>query len=279
MVIGVDVGGSTTKLVACDEKDKTIGAYQIDSGKNQVESVSSALDAFFEKNRLSWTDVDKIILTGVGASYFSGNIHSVPTYKISEFEAIGFGGLAASGLDEALVVSMGTGTALVMSKGSMHRHIGGSGLGGGTLCGLGMMLLNESNVYAIADLAETGRLGGVDLMVRDICCRETDTLPLWLTASNFGKLDSMPTRGDIALGLINMVFQTICKVATFACQNTPIKDAVLTGTLAAIPQTGQIFRQLGEFYGMHFMIPENPAFATALGAIAAHKNEIKTVVY
>ncbi len=272
MTIGIDIGGSTTKLIACYRAGSAIGFYQADSEKDKVKSVYSVLNAFVEKYGAVWGDVEAIVLTGVGASFFGSDIHGIPTYRISEFEAIGLGGLAAAGLAEALVVSMGTGTALVMSNPQERCHIGGIGLGGGTLCGLGSLLLGENNVYVIADLAEIGRLGVVDLMVSDICCKETDTLPLWLTASNFGKLDSNPSKGDIALGLINMVFQAVCKVAVFACQNTAIRDIVLTGTLACMAQTKTIFKQLGKFYGVNFIIPENPAFVTALGAIIAHRN-------
>ena len=47
-----------------------------------------------------------------------------------------------SGLDRAVVVSMGTGTAYVMADKGRVSHLGGTGVGGGTLLGLSGLTLN-----------------------------------------------------------------------------------------------------------------------------------------
>src|SRR5262245_28730392 len=66
---------------------------------------------------------------------------------VGEIQAIGCGGQAlvmlAGGDGEAplLVVSAGSGTAVVAARGDQHTHITGSGVGGGTLLGLARPLL------------------------------------------------------------------------------------------------------------------------------------------
>lgn len=66
--------------------------------------------------------------------------------KMEEFQAIGYGGLKLSGLTDALVVSMGTGTAYVRAGKDGMKHIGGSGVGGGTLMGLASRLVKENRL-------------------------------------------------------------------------------------------------------------------------------------
>ena len=63
-----------------------------------------------------------------------GDIYGIPTEQVEEFTAVGVGGLALSGVEKAVVVSMGTGTAFVWAqRGGEVRHLCGSGVGGGTL--------------------------------------------------------------------------------------------------------------------------------------------------
>ena len=56
--------------------------------------------------------------------------------KVDEFHAIGKGGLFLTGLTRAIIVSMGTGTAFIIADQNGEKHIGGTGIGGGTLLGL-----------------------------------------------------------------------------------------------------------------------------------------------
>ena len=59
-----------------------------------------------------------------GASYVDGDIYGIPTEKVDEFAAVGTGGLALSGQEKAVVISMGTGTAFIWAeKGGEIRHL------------------------------------------------------------------------------------------------------------------------------------------------------------
>ena len=102
----------------------TVRAY------DQITSLYGALGHYINANKFSLSDVERILVTGVGSSYLSGDIYGIPTQRIEEFSAIARGGLALAGLDEAVVVSMGTGTAFIHAHGKDYSHIGGSGVGG-----------------------------------------------------------------------------------------------------------------------------------------------------
>ncbi len=145
-------------------------------------------------------------------------------------------------MSEALVVSMGTGTAFIRSSLiNGFSHIGGSGVGGGTIMGLCSRLTCAQHFDTITKLAERGNLSQVDLMVKDIFQGAISTLPADLTAANFGHWADSATEEDTALGVLNMVFQTVGMMAVFACRNDTTRDVVLTGSLTEIPQAVPIF--------------------------------------
>lgn len=266
VLIGIDIGGSTTKIVGFTADQKLIGTLKVNAS-DQLACMYGALGSFLHNSHLTLHDVSKIVLTGVGASFISSDLYGIPTCKAPEFEAIGRGGLRLAKVKQALIVSMGTGTAFVRASAERIEHAGGSGVGGGTLCGLASMLLNERDVAAVSKLAETGDAGGLDLLIRDIFCGDVPSLPLDLTASNFGRLKSGASEPDIAAALFNLVFQTVGMLAVFACQNSPVKDIVLVGSLAELPQAKQIFGLMSRLYGVNFIIPPEAVFATAIGAV------------
>jgi len=274
IVLGIDVGGSTTKVVGLRRTQgdgslvfcpPVFGFLQVRAA-DQVTSMYGAMGNFLSKHELKPADVLKIYLTGVGASFINEQIYGIETVKVNEFLSIGRGALSLTGLDEALVVSMGTGTALVKATKSEIVHLGGSGVGGGTILGLASQMLGKSDVDAILALAEKGDLANIDLSVSDILNSEVQSLPFDLTAANFGKIKSTASDSDIALGIINMVFETAGMLAAFALKNEKINDVIITGSLAIFPQAEMVYSKFKSITGINFIIPQNAVFATALGA-------------
>ena len=167
VVLGVDVGGSTTKIVALDESGEIRGFLQVRAG-DQLTSLFGAVGNLLYSLGLSLKDVRKIVLTGVGAARVDGELYGIPTEKVAEFEAIGRGGLLLSNEKEAMIISMGTGTAFVHAGADgSAKHVGGSAIGGGTLMGLAYTLLEVRDMDAILNLASQGDLANVDLTIRD----------------------------------------------------------------------------------------------------------------
>lgn len=126
-VIGIDVGGSTTKIV-CVSNGKMLAPMQV-KATDPLTSVYGAFGKYLSEEGLTLEDIDKIKVTGVGSTYIREGLYGIPTDKVNEFTSIGLGGLAMSGLDHAIIVSMGTGTAFVEAGNGVNRHMGGTGVG------------------------------------------------------------------------------------------------------------------------------------------------------
>ena len=269
IVIGIDVGGSTTKIVGYTDHGKPVSFLKVEAADPQT-SAYGAFGKFVSDNGLNLSDITRIILTGVGSSLFTKDIYGIPTEKVDEFLAIGLGGLELSGKKEGLIVSMGTGTAFVRAGQNGIQHIGGSGIGGGTVVGLCGKMCGATSFKTVTELAKTGQLDKVDLNIKDISVAEIPTLPPDTTASNFGKMEDGATPADITLGILNMTFQTIGMLAVFACRNDSVKDVVLTGTLAEVPFAKKVFDALYKMHGVKFTIPQNALYATATGAALSY---------
>jgi type II pantothenate kinase len=234
-----------------------------------IASVYGGFGKFTTDNNIVLSDIEKVMVTGVGSAFLGDNIYGIEAVHVNEFIANGKGGLYLSGIDEAIVVSMGTGTAYVYSNKSTgeYTHLGGTGVGGGTLVGIADKLLGIRSAQHVAELALGGDLKNIDLMISDITQNDiSPTLKSDITASNFGKVSDMATREDIALGLLNMVFETIAMMAIFSARMKNIKDIVLIGNLTVLPQADSIFKKLESIFGVNIIIPKNAAYGTVIGA-------------
>ncbi|MDT8716272.1 type II pantothenate kinase [Clostridium sp. 19966] len=272
-IVGIDVGGSTTKIVGL--KDGEIYSPMLVRAGDPLSSIYGAFGKFLNVNKLSIPNVDKIMVTGVGASYLTDKIYGIPTVKVDEFNSIGKGGLFISKLNRAIIVSMGTGTTYVMADESGVTHMGGTGVGGGTLLGLSNTMLNVRDFNDLIKTAQNGNLVNIDLNIEDITTDINENLPLDATASNFGKISDLASKSDLALGIINLVFQTIGVISVFATKIYNLNDIVLTGNLANVPQAKEIFKRVADMFHVKFYISENAEFATAVGAALMHNEKEK----
>jgi len=271
-VIGIDIGGSTTKIVGfqTDGTKQTLVEPIFVRATDAITSVYGAFGKFTMQNNLNLSDIDRVLMTGVGSSFIDKPLYGLDCRKVSEFQCVGLGGLYLSGLDEAIVVSMGTGTALIHAtkKGSdtQTEYLGGTGVGGGTLLGLSRKMLGVDTIDHLEQLAEQGDLHNVDLRIGDISGDHNFQISEEITASNFGKLSDLANKHDIALGISNMVAETIAMLSVFAARNFKVKDVVLTGNLTQLPSITRVFEGLEATFGVRFLIPEQAQFATVIGA-------------
>ncbi len=269
-VIGIDVGGSTTKIcgiVTENGKKRLIEPLFVSAG-DPITSTYGAFGKFTDMNGIALSDIDKIMMTGVGSSHIKNNIYGLECTTIEEFTGTGLGGLYLSELSDALVVSMGTGTAIVHAKdGEEMKYLGGTGVGGGTLIGLSKLLTKSESVEHMVELANGGDLSKIDLTINDIIAPGKDgPLGRDTTAANFGNVSDLATREDIQAGILNMVFETVAMVAVFAARSRGVKNAVLAGNLTTLPQCAKKFEQINNMgYGVNFIIPKHAQFATVIG--------------
>ena len=147
------------------------------------------------------------------------------------------------------------------------EYLGGTGVGGGTLVGLAKRLLQIETPEHLDLLAKDGDLSRVDLRIGDFArTAPLETMSKDLTASNFGKVSDMATKEDLALGIFNMVYETIGMVAVFAARARNIQNIVLTGNLTSLAPICAVFQGLETNFGVHFIVPEMSRFGTVIGA-------------
>ncbi len=270
VIIGIDVGGSTTKIVGFrkDGDRRELIEPLFIKAQDPVTSAYGAFGNFLDRNGLSISDVEKILATGVGSSFLLRGIYGLPFESVPEFDSIGRGGRYLSEYDDCLVVSMGTGTAIVHAKnGEPAKYLGGTGVGGGTMMGLSRLLLKSDNVAHIAELAEDGDLSKIDLRIKDITQPKTMTaMPADMTAANFGNVSDIAEKTDVAKGILNLIFETVGACSIFAARSCGVRNIVLTGNMADLPYCQEKCEEFNAMYkDVHFIIPKLAPFGTVIG--------------
>ena len=273
IIIGIDAGISSTKIIGIENGERIMAPMTVKSSDAST-AIYGALGKYLNDNDTTLESVEQVMLTGIGAKDLKSPILGRPTAKVDEFIANGMGARFDSGLDHMIVVSMGTGTSLVRVDGDEIRHIGGIGMGGGSLQGLARLLLGTSNVKEISNMADKGNPAHVNLLIEDICKDELGNLTGDATASLFAKvLQRTPDDNDIAAGLIHMVLETIGSAAVLSQLNGGFKDFVLVGGLTELSLCREVFPLMEKLYSVHFHIPKYAPYCTALGAALSYKYE------
>ncbi len=274
LILGLDIGGSTTDSVILDGCE--ILAVSTVVADHPIAAAGGAVAKVLDTANLSIDKIDKLAVTGGGSRFIGETFLGLEVLKVDEITCIGLGGYTLTMTqehdnirDEAFIVNVGTGTAIVSVRngGKDIRHCGGTAVGGGTLVGLGKLLLNVSSPHTIEKLARNGRLEMVDLTVGDITGGAVGRIPADATASHFAKLNDETQPEDIAIGLMNLVGQTIGIIAYFASQadryNGPI---TFTGKVVKLQSVAQAIRRVFSIFNKEMIVPNLAEYATAIGA-------------
>ncbi len=263
--LGVDFGLSNTD-VALVEDDKLVGNWII-HGRANLQTLQSAL----EVAGVGPGELDLIATSGGRHGDLPSEFEGILLFKANEAKAVGRGGLALAGLNEALVVSAGTGTAMIAARGGEAFHFTGSAVGGGTLLGLSKLLLGTADPLEVARLAEQGNPSGVDSTLIDVIGGGIGHLPADATAVNFGRLAGLTTasREDIAAGLVTLVSQVIAMIAINAVKAAGLPQIVIVGHLPDLPPIRAALQRVWYFYQIDPkpIIPSNAGAVTAYGAV------------
>lgn len=194
---------------------------------------------------------------------------------VDEVTAIGRGGLFLTQLPEALIVSAGSGTAMVAARRGDVHHATGSAVGGGTLQGLSQLLLGTADPAKIDRLAGQGDSNGVDLSLLEATGGVLGRLPADANAVNFGRVVRMShvdppwraKREDIAAGLVLMIGQVIAVIAVNAARAEHLQNIVVVGHLVDMPSVRKVLSTVAGYYAAQLSFPEFPGYATAMGAL------------
>jgi type II pantothenate kinase len=273
MVIGIDIGSTITKAVSI-EKGKVIRKIKT-TASDAVTSATGAFGKIIVEHEISMEDIQGIMITGAGASKIKNDIFGIPTVKIDEIRAIGIGGIFLSEKQHIIIANIGTGTAVIEAGPDGISHLGGSGVGGGTILGLAKKLLPITDFNGIMGLAETGSLDQVDLLLEDIMETDISFLDRKATASNFGKMLDTAGSGDIALGIVNLVYQVIGMLSVFAAKSRNTNQVVVTGNGSKNLIGRKILLDITEMHGVQFEYPQDAEYTTAVGAGLSWQGEKK----
>jgi type II pantothenate kinase len=267
----IDFGASNTDAVAL-VGGRLLEWTEAQSGLPTVESVRRILAA----QGIAPADLAALGVTGGHHRTLPELLDGCRVHKVGELEAIARGGqaLAARGLsipvEPLLVVSAGSGTAMVRAEAHTYQHVTGTGVGGGALLGLGRLLIQSVDPVEIDRWARSGVANAVDLGLQDVVTGPIGNLPLDATAVNFGRvsrLSSPPAREDLAAALVTMVGQVIGTLAINAARAAQAERIVVTGHLTDMATIRATLDRVAEYFGFPLETHARAGYATVMGAL------------
>jgi type II pantothenate kinase len=277
-VVGVDVGATLAKLAVRDPG----GRLRFDFlPAHALEAVSHRVRALAPRS---------VGVTGCGAGQLEPHLHVTPR-RLIEFEAWGRGSrelLRAQGIDTSapyLLVSVGTGTSVLRIEGDAVTRIGGTGLGGGTVLGLGVALTGCVSYEELCELARRGRRGNVDLLIGDIYAPGEIALPAEATAAAFGSLarwlsgepgrpgspeskNDPSRREDLAAAVMGLVGENVALIACGLAGGADVHRVVFGGaTLLGNEALRAVLVGVTAALGREPLLLDEAGYAGALGAL------------
>jgi type II pantothenate kinase len=263
--VGIDVGATLAK-VALRNATTVLTEHH----------ASTALEAL--RRRVEALDPAGVVLTGGGADQLAPLLGGVPVVHVDEITAWACGGAliaAEEGLalpPRYLLVSLGTGTSILRIDDGTAMRVGGTALGGGTVLGLGRLLVGTASFPELTALAAEGDRRQVDLLVGDIYRAGAGTLSGDLTAASFAKLASTrPT--DVAHAVMGLVGENVALVAGGLARAVGIETVVYCGsTLSDNQALRAIVTRVTTMLGLDACFLARGAYCGAVGAAAFQRS-------
>ncbi len=263
IIAGIDIGGTNTHTVLM-KGTKIISKFTLPGTSNTI--ARECFGDLLKKAGIEIRNIDKIIVTGGGSRRLDRDIFGKEFVNAEEIESLGLGGIYLSGKNSVFVVSMGTGTAFVSVKDKRIEHLGGSGVGGGTLWGLSKLILDKS-IDEAEKLAMIGSCQNIDMTVNDIIGTDLCRIPKEATAANFGKLDGEYKDADLASGMINMVAESLGVMAYFASKTQNLENEILIcGRVILNKMIKERITETIRLFGGRAIIPKDAEYCGAIGA-------------
>jgi len=265
MQVAIDLG--ITNIDIAMRQDASLECLRISTSRQPaLEQVISVLQQIEDPA----SPAEQAAVTGGRYRSLPDHIGQTRLVKIPEVQAIGRGGLQLAGLEQALVVSAGSGTAMVAARGDAFTHVTGSAVGGGTLQGLGHLILGTRDALEIDRLALKGDANRADLTLIEAVGERVGSLPLDANAVNFGRLarqDIEVSPADRAAALVRLVGQVIAVIAINAARAEGLPAIVMIGHLVDLPSVRKVLSKVAGYYGAQITQVANPGTGTALGAL------------
>ncbi|UCD03441.1 MAG: hypothetical protein JSV63_02310 [Candidatus Aenigmatarchaeota archaeon] len=258
MIMGIDIGGTNTQGVLFDGKSmKARCSVEGNEARHAVRCYNLLKKKAARRH--------KVVLTGGGSRRIRKRDFPLPFKRVGEIKAIGRGGEYLSKRRSVFVASIGTGTAFVSVKNGNYKHLGGTGMGGGTFHGLSSLMINRP-LNEVEKMARKGR-GLMDLTVKDIVGSGIGRIPAKATASNFGKARRSLGKKEIAHSMLKMVGETIGAMSYFAAKTVgQEKSMLICGRVALNDTVKKTITDGVKLMGGKAGFPRNAEYCAAIGA-------------
>ncbi len=270
--VGIDIGQSLTKIVYIDGGNMILSIFPTKHGFNKI--------AEFLDNKRS--NIVQINITG-GRAYniFKKYEEQYHCKLIDEFEAnvkgieYLFQFNKKQPLSHSLIVTIGTGTSMVLKKDDFS-HIGGTALGGGFFMGLSKLLFNIEDYQQAIEIAKKGNRYNVDLKVSDIYPPEDERIDLLFrefTAASLGKIDldfnrNNLNKGDLLNSIICMIGENIGTLANLMADNNDVLNIVFCGGFLRVNRIARkILSLISKVHKKSAIFLNNSEFCGAIGAL------------
>lgn len=258
--VGIDAGATLCKLALSSHRPETVLIPSID------------LDAV--RQRVERWAPQRILATGGGATRFGERLAGLRLERVPEVDAWGRGAAVLArrqGLElpqRYALVSLGTGTSLMEVRGDKVSRIGGTALGGGSLQGLGRLLVGTEDFEKLSQLARRGDRREVDLLVGDIYRDGGAPLPPQVTASSFGKLASTRPE-DLSHALLGLLGENIGMICGALTRMHGLETVLFGGsTLRNNPVLEETLGLVVRAFGRRVHFLAEAPFCGAVGAAA-----------
>lgn len=272
-ILSLDFGSTYFKylVLSIEENDKEANIKLVGKGRDTVTDFALFIFEILKKFNIDKKDIEVIIATGTGSSFLGNEFEGVKIVKVDEFNAIAYGGLALSKLDKASVVSIGTGTTIVYSDLKKVERIGGTGLGGGTLVGLGNAILPDVandqkkvvNFKTLIDMAKIGNKTNVDLMIGDINKGNIGNMTADITAANFAGINKKANKYDYVAAILNMILENIALLVKAVTND---EEVVYIGTMVSDEHVRECLLKISEYTGSKINFVDDSEYAIVIGA-------------
>ena len=270
--VGIDIGQSLSKISYLKDNEIILKI----GGTNFKEIVEFLDENISEFNKFNFTG-------GKAYMLYKKYSKSINSKLINEFESNVRGieflyeYYKKKALPPSLIVTIGTGTSLVLKRNGIE-HLGGSAMGGGFFMGLiNSLFIDSSMDYEKAvSLASKGNRFKVDLKVGDIYDIEDDRVNKIFrefTAASFGKISNpndfiSKKKEDIINSIIGVIGENLGIIATLAAENHKINSIVFCGGfLIENKPLKQVLSLLCKFKGKKALFLENSEYSGAIGAL------------
>lgn len=248
-ILCIDIG--TTKLKVVIRKDNGISYEKYDSD-NAVEIIEALRTKY---------DIQDVYLTGSGKRL----LDNLEDYTVlNELEATAHL-VRHFGLDEGLVVNIGTGTSFTLYEDNQYIHINGTGIGGGTFKGLGKRLLKLSDPSEIETLGQQGAFDGANIVIKDIYPGGLGWLEDDVTVANFGKAGG--SDADIALGIHSLVAESILSMIRAMLFKSDINHVIICGGVINNQLIREIMIRYSRLFEFNCLFLEEASYGTGLGMV------------